>query len=163
MRVLVGGVGYRFQRDLSLGLVLVDRLKGAAWPAGVQVEVEDWGYGPIGILHALGERPAYDRIVLVSGVDRERRPGGIYQYAWSTTLPSDEEVQERVTEAASGVIHVDNLLVIGTYFKRFPADVDVIEVEPVESSWGEPLSEAVEALVPDLIARLRRLVGQGEA
>jgi hypothetical protein len=65
-RVLVGGVGYRFLRDLSFGPLLTDALRKEAWPEGV--EIEDLSYGPVAILHNLDARPRYDRLVLVAGV-----------------------------------------------------------------------------------------------
>jgi len=75
-RVLVGGVGYRLLRDLSLGPLLMDRLQLEKWPEGV--EIEDLSYGPVGVMHNLDARPPYDRIVLVGGVQRGRVPGAAF-------------------------------------------------------------------------------------
>ena len=65
-RVLIGGVGYRNLRDLSLGPVLADRLTHDSWPEGI--EIEDLSYGPIGVMHNLDDRPPYDRLILFAGV-----------------------------------------------------------------------------------------------
>ena len=48
MRVLVGGVGYRFLRDESVGPWAVEQLAPRANGA---VEVEDLGYHPVGFVH----------------------------------------------------------------------------------------------------------------
>jgi Ni,Fe-hydrogenase maturation factor len=44
-RTLIGGVGYRWQRDASFGLAVVDELARLDRPAGV--EVADLGYAAI--------------------------------------------------------------------------------------------------------------------
>jgi Ni,Fe-hydrogenase maturation factor len=74
-RVLIAGVGYRNLRDLSIGPVLIDRLKKEKWPSGV--EVEDLSYGPIGVMHNFDDRPPYDKIIFLAGVNRNRRPGQV--------------------------------------------------------------------------------------
>jgi hypothetical protein len=129
-KILIAGVGYRNLCDMSLGPVLVDRWGQDAWPHGV--EVEDLSYGPIGVMHSLDERGPYERIIFIAGVRRNRQPGGVYVYRWGHQLPPAEEVQARVAEAATGVISLDNLLIIATYFGKLPRDVVVIDVEAVD-------------------------------
>jgi hydrogenase maturation protease len=155
-KILIAGVGYRNLRDLSLGPVLTDRLSQDAWPQGV--EVEDLSYGPIGVMHNLDERDPYDRIIFVAGVRRDRQPGGMYCYRWEHRLPDPEEVQARVAEAVTGVISLDNLLIIATYFGKLPRDVMVIEVEAADASWGEGFTPYVEAAIPKVIEELRYYV-----
>lgn len=141
MRVLVGGVGYRNLRDGSLGPWIADRL---APRAGDGVEVEDLSYHPVGLSQNLEEREAYDRLVLVAAVGRGRPPGTIDSYRWDGVLPSRDEIQARVAEAVTGVISLDNLLVVCGALGGLPADVRVIEVEPGDESWGEGFSPVVE-------------------
>ena len=152
-KMLIAGVGYRNLRDMSLGPVLTDRLSQDAWPQGV--EVEDLSYGPIGVMHHLDERGPYARIIFVAGVRRDRQPGGLYCYRWEHQLPDPEEVQARVAEAVTGVISLDNLLIIATYFGKLPRDVMVIEVEAAEASWGEGFTPDVETAIPKVIEQLR--------
>lgn len=156
-RVLVGGVGYRFLRDLSFGPLLTDGLQKEAWPEGV--EIEDLSYGPVAILHNLDARPRYDRLVLIAGVKRGRPPGSVTQYRWDGRLPDDEEIQARIEEAGSGVISLDNLLVFLTYFRRMPAEVVVIEVEGADEDWGEGFTSEVERATPQVVAMIRELTG----
>ena len=160
-RVLVGGVGYRFLRDLSFGPLLTDALRREAWPEGV--EIEDLSYGPVAILHNFDARAAYDRLVLVAGVKRGRPPGSVTQYRWEGRLPDEEEIQARVEEAGSGVISLDNLLVFLTYFRRLPEEVVVIEVEGAEEDWGEGFTPEVEAAIPRVVAQIRALTADGES
>jgi len=152
-RILIAGVGYRNLRDMSLGPVLMDQLEEEPWPHGV--EVEDLSYGPVPVMHRLDERGPYDRILFVAGVCRHRQPGGVYCYRWGHPLTDPEEVQARVAEAVTGVISLDNLLIIATYFGKLPRDVIVIEVEPADDGWGEGLTPEVETAVPKVIEMIR--------
>jgi hydrogenase maturation protease len=148
MRVLIGGVGYRNLRDGSIGPWVVDRLSARAGEAdGVEVEVEDISYHPVGLSHNLEDREAYDRLVLVGAVRRGRAPAAIETYKWDRTLPGADEVQARVSEAVTGVISLHNTLVVCGALGGFPDDVRVVEVEPADDGWGEGFS-------PDLAARL---------
>jgi len=141
MRVLVGGVGYRFLRDGAVGPYMADHLAAAASNG---VEVEDLGYHPIGFTQNLQDRPAYDRIVLVGAIKRGREPGTVTAYRWDHALPSVKEIQERVSEAVTGVISLDNLLIVTEAFKAFPDDVRVVEIEPADEGWGEGFSPVIE-------------------
>lgn len=177
MRVLVGGVGYRFQRDLSFGLFVSDALEEsgldpsshaggagsrAAADAGAadsgpttEVEVMDLGYGAIYVAQDLaGADPAYDRVVLVSAAVRGREPG-LYERRPAPPTETVDEIQERVREAGAGVIDLDHLLVIGAHFDAFPPDLRLLELEPVDLDSGDALSPAAERLLPEAIARAR--------
>ena len=142
MRMLVGGVGYRFLRDDSVGPYIADRL---AERAANGLEVEDLSYHPVGLTQNLQEREPYDRLVLVAAVRRGRAPGTVEAYRWSGELPSREEIQERVSEAVTGVISLDNLLIVCGALGGLPSDVRVVEVEPADDGWGEGFSPQVEA------------------
>ena len=148
MRVLVGGVGYRNLRDGSLGPYVVDLLAGRA---GDGIEVEDLSYGPVQIVHNLQDRPPYDRLVLVAAIARGRPPGALERYRWPGTLPSSDEIQERVAEAVTGVISLDNLLIVCGALGGLPRDVVVVEVEPADEGWGEGFSPEIEARLPDIV------------
>jgi hydrogenase maturation protease len=156
VKILIAGVGYRNLRDLSLGPLLTDRLSQDAWPQGV--EVQDLSYGPIGVMHNLDEWGPYERMIFVAGVRRDRQPGGMYCYRWERQLPDPEEVQARVAEAVTGVISLDNLLIIAAYFGKLPRDVMVVEVEAADASWGEGFTPQVESAIPKVIEVIRSYV-----
>ena len=147
MRVLVGGVGYRFLRDGAIGPYMADELAAGAANG---IEVEDLGYHPIGFTQNLQDRPPYDRIVLVGAIARGREPGTVTAYRWDHALPSDKDIQERVSEAVTGVISLDNLLIVTEAFGAFPRDVRVVEVEPADEGWGEGFSPVVEAKLAEI-------------
>lgn len=157
-RVLIGGVGYRWMRDASFGVVASDALAAQDWPPGV--EVSDLGYGALYITQDLRDaQPPYDRLILLAGVERGRAPGELYRQAldgWADGPPGDvDEVQARVREVGAGIIDLDHLLVIARYFRALPSEVVLLEVEPVESTPGADLSPKVAALLPAALARAR--------
>jgi hydrogenase maturation protease len=146
--VLVGAIGYRNLRDGSIGLHLIERL---ADRAGDGIEFEDVSYHPVGLSQNLQERPDYDRIVLVGAVARGREPGTVTAYRWDRQLPADDEVQARVSEAVTGVISLDNTLIVCGALGGLPSDVRVVEVEPASQDWGEELSPQIEERLPEIV------------
>lgn len=156
MRTLIGGVGYGNLSDLSFGPLLIERLLPMTWPD--DVELEDLSYGPLFIMHALDERAPFERMIFVGAVRRETTPGEIRSYRWTHALPDDDEVQARVIEAGTGVISMENLLVVTSFFKKLPGEVIVIEVEPENDDCGQNLTAPVEAAVPRVIEALQAIV-----
>jgi len=155
--VVVGGVGYRNLRDHSVGLTVVDRLEGRL-PAA-EVVVEDLSYNPIAVVQWLEEiSPRFARAVLVAAVERPgRRPGAVTAYRWDGALPGPDEIQRAVGEAVTGVIALDNTLVVARHFGGLPDEVAVVEVEPVVHEFGEAFSPEVAAAfdgICDLVASL---------
>jgi hydrogenase maturation protease len=148
VRVLVCGVGYRFLRDNALGLWVTDTL---APQASNGVEFEDLGYHPVGFVQNLEERPPYDRIVFVGAIERGRPPTSITSYRWDHALPPAKEIQDRVSDSVGGSISLDNLLIVSEAFKALPEDVWVIEVEPVDETWGDGFSPELEAKLPEIV------------
>jgi hydrogenase maturation protease len=155
MYVLIAGVGYSNMRDLSVGPALVLWLRGLEWPTGV--EIDDLSFGPIAVVQRFQDRPGwFDRVVFVAAVERGRRPGQVYTYRWHGDRPDDDEVQRRVNEAVTGVISLDNLLIIAQYFEVLPRDVIVVEVEPEDAGWGPGFSPSVEAVLGEVIDTVRQ-------
>ena len=157
MRVLIGGVGYTFLRDHSVGVEVAERLAALPWPQDVQVE--DLSYGPIAAVHYLRETlTENDRVILIGAAKRGRAAGGVYPYRWDGALPEDTEVQARVAEAITGVISLDNLLIVAAHFGALPRDVLVIEVEPEDESWGPGFTPGVEQAIGRVIALVQEEV-----
>jgi hydrogenase maturation protease len=160
MAILIACVGYRFMRDLSIGPDLVPMLSQLDWPEGV--EVCDLHFGPIHMVHWLEERPGhYNRIVFVAGVGRGREPGRIYCYRWNGLLPDADEIQQRVGEGVTGVISLDNLLIVGQYFGALASDVIIVEIEPEDTGWGPGFSAHVDTALPEVIETVRRAALEG--
>ena len=162
MRTLIGGVGYSYLRDGSLGPLVVEELAREPWPDGVAVE--NLSYGPIAVMQRLQDAdPPFDRLVLIAAIRRGRPPGTATVYRWDGQLPDAAEIQARVAEAVTGVISLDNLLVITGFFNALPSDVLVVEVEPEDEGWGEGLSAAIEAVRGDAAGTVRALALDGFA
>ena len=154
MQTLVAGVGYSNLRDGSVGPTLIAELAREPWPSSVTVE--DLSYGPIAVMQRLQEAcPPFERLVLVSAVRRGRPAGTVTVTPWHGPLPDAGEIQARVAEAVTGVISLDNLLIVVGFFDALPGDVVVIEVEPEDDGWGEGFSAAIQAVWPALRAAVR--------
>jgi hydrogenase maturation protease len=156
MRTLIAGVGYSNLSDLSAGPLVAARLRGERWPA--HVEVDDLSYGPIAVVHRFAEAvPPYRRLVLVGAADRGLKAPPVRCYRWEGVLPPAEEIQARVAEAVTGVIDLDNLLVVAQQFGALPEEVFVIEIRPEVSEFGLEPSPAVAALLPEVCLLARRV------
>jgi hydrogenase maturation protease len=155
VRTLIAGVGYSNLRDGSVGPTLIAELAREPWPS--HVTVEDLSYGPIAVMQRLQDaNPPFERLVLVSAVRRGRPAGAVAVIPWNRALPDAAEVQARVAEAVTGVISLDNLLIVAGFFDALPGDVVVIEMEPEDEGWGEGFSPAIQAAWPALGLAVRR-------
>lgn len=156
MRAVIGGVGYRNLRDHSLGIVMSDELEALARPPAL--EVEDLCYGPVAVAQWFldeARTAPITRAVFITAIAREdgRPPGTISAYRWNHALPSDDEIQRCVVDAVTGVILLDNTLVVVEWMGALPREAIVIEVEPLEHAFGDEMSPDVAAAY----AEVRRL------
>jgi hydrogenase maturation protease len=156
-RVLVGGVGYWWQRDCSFGLVACEHLSKQEWPRTVQITQLD--YGALYVAQDLADaQPPYSRLVLIASAVRDREPGRLYIREWRPQPLDPEDVQARIREAGAGVVDLDHLLVIAQHFRALPPEVTLLEIEPVDTSGGEGLSPQVEALLGDVVEHVRQRI-----
>lgn len=156
-KTLVGGVGYHFMRDLSLGPVLTAQLTELSWPEHVVVDA-DFSYGPVAIVQRFKSEPNLcNKIVLFGAIKRGHPPGTITAYRWQGELPTEDEIQARVGEALTGVVSLDNLLVVGEQFAIWPNEVMVVEVEPADLSWGDGFSPTMAGVMDEIIETIRRV------
>ena len=145
MRVLLGGVGYRNLSDYSFGVLVTDTLAGRSWPPSVSVE--DVSYNPIALVQRLDDEvlhARFDLAIVVAAVARPgRAPGTMTVYRWDGALPDAEQIQEAVAEAVTGIISLDNTLIVTRHFAERPPLFVVVEMEPCLHEFGDELSEAV--------------------
>jgi len=154
MRTLVAGVGHHDLCDCSIGPHLAQRLQAEPWPEGIVVE--DLSYGPIHVVHRLNEeQPPFRRWVVVGAVRRGRAAGSVAAYRWDRQLPDVEEIQARVGEAVTGVVGLDNLLIVTTALGAAPPAIFVVEVEPELETMGDELSQPVRRALPRAAALVR--------
>src|SRR5262249_61458958 len=88
-------------------------------------------------------RPAqpFERVVLTGATQRPGRAAGTFSvFRWDRALPDDAVVQAAVAEAVTGVISLDNTLMITEYFRALPPEVIVVDVEPDVHEFGDTLS-----------------------
>ncbi len=156
-KVFIGTVGYHNLRNHSIGPALLPRLQEMRWPPGV--ELDEFNWGPIAIVQEFQSRPEpFDRVVLLAAIERPgRSPGDITVFRWRGGLPDEELIQRCVGDAVTGVISVENLLIIGEYFKIWPGETLIVDVEPGPEQAGEGFTEAVERAIPDLVLTLQDL------
>jgi hypothetical protein len=153
----------------------MQRLNAEHWPPGVEIQEMNWG--PVAIvqdLQARSEPP--ERVVLVGALDRGLPTGSVTRRHWQGGKLDPAAVQRRMFEAVTGVISLDNLLVIGAQFGVWPAQTFTVELQWPESGIGDlvleeldqlrgtgrvvgeqPLSAANEQLVQCLVQSVREL------
>lgn len=156
-KILIGTIGYYNLGNHSVGPVLLPMLQSMEWPEGVSVEEMNWG--PIAIVQKFEalETP-YDRVILLAAIQRkERNMGEMDIFRWMGRLPDQEMIQARVGDAVTGVISVQNLLVIGEYFKIWPSETFVVDVEPGQEAAAIDLTLEVQSIIPDVIGAIRYL------
>jgi hypothetical protein len=165
VRTLVGSIGYRNLRDHSAPFDVLEQLERE--DLGPDVVLEDISYNPVAVvqwLDSLDEDTRFSRVVLVASVQRAgRAPGVVTVREWDRVLPSDEGIQQAITEAVTGIIALDNTLIIAGYFRALPPHVTIVEIEPLEHSFGAELSGPVRLGVSEAVARIRDLAMTGEA
>ena len=145
MKVLIAGVGHPNLKDLSFGQVLLPHLEKQNWAR--DIDLENLSFGAIAVLQWFQDHPGkYRRVVFVSAAEREgRAPGTLDVYKWPFPALDAEVVQECVAESVTGIISLDNLLMILQQFDALPPDVEVIEIEPVDSQIGFECSREITA------------------
>lgn len=150
---LVAGIGLPWLRDLDYGTQWVNRCVDLDWPDNVILE--DMSYAAHRVLDRLQEvRPK--KVILVGCMPRHvDPPGTIRHYDLDLTPPSDEEVHERISEAAQGIIDLDHTLAVARYYGAFPDDTIIIEVEPADEAFGLGFSDIVEETVNDVVELVR--------
>ena len=155
-RVLIGAIGYFNLRDYSIGPKLLAQLKKIQWPPGIEVDELNWG--PIAIVQQFQSLPdPYDRVIFLTARSCGRPVGTITLRQWNGVLPDEENIQSRISEAVTGVISADNLLIIGEHFKIWPEEVFVVDVEPGKEEMGETFTPEVEAVIDDVLEIIQEL------
>lgn len=158
MSTLIAGVGYPYLRDMSLGCVVAAQLQNEPWPADVLVD--DYSFGPIAVVHRWQamDQP-FRKVVFFGAVERGKSAGEITQYRWEQPSLTNAQIQDRIAEAVTGVISLDNLLIIAGTLYGLPYNTVVIEIEPADLGWGDGFSDAVERAIPKLRSLLQLEAG----
>ena len=129
-KVGIGLVGYyQFVRGYPIGPTLLERIRAADW-SDIDFEIKEMNWGPIAIVQEFqAEKVDYDRFVLITAVDRGLPQGTVTCRRWAGGEIDLLAVQDRVFEAVTGIISIDNLLVIGEHFGIWPKEVITVEAQ----------------------------------
>lgn len=156
-KIFIGTVGYHNMRNHSIGPALLPQLQQMNWKPGVELDELNWG--PIAVVQKFQSLPtAYDRVILLSALERPgRKIGDINVYHWRGKIPDEEMIQRCIGDAVTGVISVENLLIIGEYFNIWNAETLLIDVEPGPEQAGENFTDEMQEAIPDLVLLLQHL------
>lgn len=156
-RTLIGTIGYHLLQNHSVGPVLLPDILKMDWPDCVVVEEMNWG--PIAIVQYFQTlQTPFERVVFLVAIERPgRNIGDIDIFKWQGGLPSEKQIQACVGDAATGVISVENLLIIGEYFKIWPKELYLVDVEPGQESAGEHLTNEIQQKIPLILSTLRKV------
>lgn len=143
-RVALGLVGYyQFIRGYPLGPELKECLDSMTWRYPVDIKEMNWG--PVAIVQDFqANKISYNRVVLIAAVQRGRAFGSVIPRRWTGGKLPVMAVQDRIFEAVTGIVSVDNLLVIGAHFEIWPDEVIVIEVELPDDCIGNMVLKDLE-------------------
>jgi Ni,Fe-hydrogenase maturation factor len=154
-KTLIAGVGHRFWQDYSAGPTWIDQMNSIEW--GREVDVEDYSFGAFAMTQNLQDQ-RYERAIFLSAESRGRAPGTLHLYRYEPGTETPDRVQQYMTEAGGGVVAIDPLLSIAGYFQALPRETWVLELEPLATGWGDPPSDAINALFPDVLAHIRNIL-----
>jgi len=136
--ILIGIVGYSpvvdaFPLGPKLMAALQDRLAGQD-----DVAVENMTWSPIHVVQRFQDEGAVRprRLVLVGAAAVCARPGRVRAFRWMGGALPAQEMQERVYEAVTGIVDVENTLMIGTHFEVWPDEAYTVEVELTPDTFG---------------------------
>ncbi len=136
--VLIGIVGYSPVIDnYPLGPRLMDGLK-ARLESRRDVAVENMTWSPIHVVQRFQDEGAIrpKRVVLIGAAAVSVAPGRVRGFRWAGGNVPGAAMQERIYEAVTGVVDLENTLIIGTHFDVWPDEVFCVEVDLPADTFG---------------------------
>lgn len=135
---LIGIVGYTPVLDcFPLGPRLMDALKSGV--SGLpSTRVDNMSWSPIHIVQQFQDPGAArpERLVLIGTSAVSRCPGSVQAFRWKGGVLPEAVVQERVYEAVTGIVDIENTLMIGEYFGVWPYECYSIEADMQADAFG---------------------------
>lgn len=135
---LIGIVGYTPVLDCyPLGPRLMSKLE-QAFADHTDVAIENMTWGPIHIVQRFQDPDVTppNRLVLIGNAATSHHPGKVQAYRWAGGPLPEQAIQERVYEAVTGIVDIENTLVIGDHFGIWPKDCFSIEVDMQADAFG---------------------------
>ena len=136
--VLIGIVGFSPVIDsYPLGPKLMDSLN-ARLADHPEVAVENMTWSPIHVVQRFQDEGAVRprRLVLVGVAAVSIAPGRVRSFRWSGGAVPAAAMQERIYEAVTGVVDLENTLIIGSHFQVWPDEVYCVEVDLPADTFG---------------------------
>jgi len=137
--VLIGIVGYSPVIDnYPLGPQLMDGLK-ARLENRHDVAVENMTWSPIHVVQRFQDEGAIrpKRAVLIGAAAVSVAPGRVRGFRWTGGKVPGAAMQERIYEAVTGVVDLENTLIIGTHFDVWPDEVFCVEIDLPADTFGK--------------------------
>ncbi len=138
LSTLVGIVGYTAILDsFPLGPPLMSSLE-TEFSDAPHITVENFTWSPVHIVQKFqsNEMPRPDRIVMIGLNAVSRQPGDVHACSWHGGPADELAVQERVYEAVTGIVDLENTLMIGEYFKAWPDECFTVEADMPADTFG---------------------------
>ena len=136
--VMVGIVGYSaVVESYPLGPKLLEELENI-FGDNPNVILENFTWSPVHIVQRLqgGEMTRPDRIVLVGLAAGSSKPGTVAVHRWVGGTQPEAKVQERIYEAVTGIVDLENTLMIGSYFNVWPDECLTVEADLAPDTFG---------------------------
>ena len=136
--VMVGIVGYSaVVESYPLGPKLLEELE-SIFGDNPNVILENFTWSPVHIVQRLqgGEMTRPDRIVLVGLAAGSSKPGTVAVHRWVGGTQPEVKVQERIYEAVTGIVDLENTLMIGSYFNVWPDECLTVEADLAPDTFG---------------------------
>ena len=151
-KTLIGIVGYTPVLDCyPLGPRLMAKLE-ASFADRPDVVIENMTWGPIHIVQRFQDPDVRTphRLILIGSASTSQEPGKVDVYRWAGGDLPEQVIQERVYEAVTGIVDIENTLVIGDHFGIWPKDCFAIEVDMQADAFGRMVIADNEGWAEDL-------------
>jgi hypothetical protein len=135
---LIGIVGYTPVLDVfPLGRPLLDMLRRRL-PADESIAIENMTWSPLHIVQQFQDPRTVplERLVLVGAAAISVEPGRVRALHWRGGKLPDQCVQDRIYEAVTGIVDIENTLVIGEHFGVWPTECFVVEADMPANTFG---------------------------
>ncbi|MDU8944323.1 hypothetical protein [Ovoidimarina sediminis] len=135
---IIGIVGYSAILDpYPLGPPLMTGLTEAVADRP-DVRVENFTWSPVHVVQRFetGEMARPSRIVLIGSAAVSTEPGLVRAFRWTGGERDPLEVQERIYEAVTGIVDLENTLMIGAQFGVWPEETFTVEADLPSDTFG---------------------------
>lgn len=146
---LILGVGNPLLADDAVGILVVQQLL-AHHDLPSHVTVIDGGTEGIGLIPVM---EPYRRVILVDAVMMGLPAGTIRRFTWQEVRLTGHEQTLSLHQS-----DLTGALLLAETLNSLPAEVVIYGVQPQNTGWDQPLSQAVERALPALIDALLKEV-----